>query len=114
MEESEVIGIDLFGYPYNKKYPPNKTLFPVYGGYETPKAEAFFYDFAVQGYDIKFRYHGIQYHCLYEPDHVALCDAHYSEEYQVFANGNELIEQLIIDGNTLISIIHELEDVEPV
>lgn len=114
MEESEVIGVDLFGYPYNKKYPPNKTLFPTYGGYETPEEEAFFHDFAVQGYDIKFRYHGIQYYCLFEPDHVALCDTHYSKEYQVFANGNELIEQLTIDGNNLISIIHELEDVEPV
>ena len=104
----------LFGCPYNKKYPPNKTLFPTYGGYETPEEEAFFYDFAVQGYDIKFEYLGEKYYCLYEPDHVALCDSHFTKEYQVFHDGNELIENLIIQSTPLISILHNLENVEPV
>lgn len=104
----------MYGYPYNKKYPPNKTLYPVYGGYETPEEEAFFNDFAVLGYDIKFQYRGVQYYCLYEPDHTALCDSHFSEEYQVFSDGNDLIEHLILEGKTLISVIHELENVEPV
>ena len=114
MEESDVIRIDLFGYPYNRKYPANKSLFPTYGGYETPEEEAFFYDFAVMGYDIRFEYHGKKYFCLYEPDHVALCDSHFSEEYQVFPNGNELIENLTIEGSPLIDILHDLENVEPV
>lgn len=114
MTETEVVGFDLWGYPYNKKYPPNKTLFPSYGGYETPQEEAFFNDFAVQGYDIKFDYQDVHYYCLYEPDHVALCDSQFNEEYQIFANGNELIEQLLIDGVPLISILRELENVEPV
>ena len=114
MEESEVVGIDLWGYPYNRKYPSNKTLYPTYGGYETPQEEAFFYDFAVQGYDIKFRYHGVQYYCLYEPEHVALCDSHFTEEYQVFSNGNELIENLLVEGIPLIRLLQELDDVEPV
>ena len=57
LEKSEigVIGFDLFGYPYNIKYPPNIAL---YGddcqGYKTWNQSLFFYDFAVQGYDMSF------------------------------------------------------------
>ena len=51
----QVIAEDLFGYPYNKKYPPNIVL---YGddnqGYKTWNQSLFFYDFAVQGYDMSF------------------------------------------------------------
>ena len=113
-EETSVVGYDSDGYPFNKKYPPSKDrLRSEYGGYETWNRWILFYDFAVQGYDLYFKYKGKEYHFLSEPDYVAYCDDHYTEEYQRFPDGNVLIEQFEIDGKKLIDIIDELEDVEP-
>jgi len=74
--------------------------------------ETFFYNFAMQGYDLEFSYNGKMYYALSEPDHVAVCDEHFSKEFQTFKNGNELIENWIIDGHKLIDIIDECENVE--
>ena len=71
-------------------------------------------DFAVQGYDLTFVYKGRRYHFLTTKDHVALCDEHYTEEYQVFPDGNTALEQFEIDGKPLLDIIDQLEEVEPV
>lgn len=50
--EDNVVGYDLAGYPYNKKYPPNEDKFGNrYGGYGSWNKWILFYDFAVQGYD---------------------------------------------------------------
>lgn len=47
-EETDVIGFDLCGYPYNKKYPPNVDLYGrQYDGYSSPFRETLFYRFAV-------------------------------------------------------------------
>ena len=50
---------------------------------------------------------------LTDEDHVAVCDEHFTKEYEIFSNANELIEQFKIDGKTLLSLIDQLEDVEP-
>ncbi len=71
-------------------------------------------DFAVQGYDLTFVYKGQRYHFLTTKDHVALCDEHYTEEYQVFPDGNTALEQFEIDGKPLLDLIDQLEEVEPV
>lgn len=111
---NEVVGLDLFGHPFNRKYPPDTAKYGSdYHGYKNNARETFFYDFAVQGYDLAFRYDGKMYYALSEPDHVAVCDEHFTKEYQVFKNGNDLIENWIIDGHRLIDIIDECEDVEP-
>ena len=110
-----VVGYNLAGYPFNKKYPPkDMRIGAKRGGYETWNRWILFYDFAVQGYDLYFKYKGKEYHFLSEPDYVAYCDDHYTEEYQRFPDGNVLIEQFEIDGKKLIDIIDELEDVEPI
>lgn len=108
------IGKTIFGNRYNAKYPPNERRYgPSYGGYPCNAREVLLYYFAVQGYDVEFKYNGKAYHLLYEPDYAALCDSSYSIEYEKFANPLELIENLRIDGHRLIDIIDDLQDVEP-
>ena len=104
---------DLFGYPFNAKYPPCPEKYGNrYHGYATDARETLFYNFAVQGYDLRFRYHGKWYYFMSEADHVARCDEAFWNEYERFPSANAMIEQFEIDGKKLLDIIDELEDVE--
>ncbi|MCD8202493.1 MAG: hypothetical protein LUD48_02480 [Prevotella sp.] len=106
---------NLNGYPMNAKYPPDIEKYGnEYHGYPNDEYETILYDFAVKGYDLIFTYKGKPYYVLFEVDHVALCDDHFTEEYEVFPNANAFIENFKIDGIPLIDLIDELEDVEPV
>lgn len=106
-------GYDLFGHPFNKKYPPNKEKYGImHDGYKNMNREALFYDFAVMCYDVSFRYKGKNYYLLTEKDHAAVCDEKFNKEYETFPDENTLIEQFKIDGKALIDIIDELEDVD--
>lgn len=114
MKDPDYIALDLCGYRYNKKYPPNKERFgESYGGYKNNAEEVLFYDFAVLFYDVSFKYKGKSYYLLTESDHVAVCDSHFSEEYETFKDAVELIENYHIDGRSLLELIDSLEDVEP-
>lgn len=102
------------GIRFNAACPPNEQKYGVtYGGYPNNARQVLFYDFAVQGYDVEFKYDGEVYHLLYEPDHSALCDAQYSTEIESFSDPMELINNLRIKEHRLIEIIDNLEDVEP-
>lgn len=106
---------DLCGYPYNMKYPPDVNDYGAKNhGYPTEERETFFYDFAVLGYDVSFRYKGKPYYLVSCEDHVAISDATFNIEYEVFPDGNSLLENFKIGGRPLVDIIDELEDVEPV
>ncbi len=114
MKDPDYIALDLCGYRYNSKYPPNEDKYGThYRGYKNNAEEVLFYDFAVQFYDVSFKYDGKSYYLLTDEDHVAVCDEHFTKEYEIFSNANELIEQFKIDGKTLLSLIDQLEDVEP-
>lgn len=109
------IGRDLLGYRYNKKHPP---MFDIhkhdFHGYATDSQETFFYNFAVQGYDVSFRYKGQMHYLMYDKGKAAVCDEHFTKQYIVYPDPNALIEQYEIDGHKLIEIIDELEEVEAV
>ncbi len=106
---------DLDGYPMNAKYPPDIERYGgTFHGYPTDERETIFYNFAVQRYDLTFSYKGKIYYVVSSMDHVALCDEHFTEEYEVYPNANAFIENFKIDGRPLIDLIDELEDVEPV
>jgi len=111
-----VVGRDLMGNPYNIKYPPMIAKYgDKYLGYPTWNQEVFFFEHAVQGYDVTFMYHGVKYFLMADPEYHCTCeDMHFtpSDKSQYFANGNELIEQLEIEGHKLIEIMDELEEVE--
>ena len=114
MKDPDDIALDLCGYRYNKKYPPNKERYgESYGGNKNNAEEVLFYDFAVLFYDVSFKYKGKSYYLLTESDHVAVCDSHFSEEYETFKDAVELIENYHIDGRSLLGLIDSLEDVEP-
>ncbi len=107
-------GLDLFGFRYNKKYPPNKGKYGISnGGYATKAESVLFYDFAIQGYDVEFTYKGKTYYLLNDGE-AYLSDSHFTAKKEHFNDPIDLIEHLKIDGKTLISIINELDDIEPI
>ena len=114
MAKSDYVKTDLMGYPYNSKYPPKGDKHGLYHGYVSDAEETLLYDFAVQGYDLTFIHKGQRYYFLTTTDHVALCDENYTEEYQVFSDGNAALEQFMIEGESLLELIDQLEEVEPV
>ena len=112
--ETDVIGYDLLGYPYNKKYPPDFKKYGNYNcGYSSPFRYTLFYSFAVQDYDLEFSYHGEAYYCLNEGAYVALSDSHFRERNKMFENANVFIETFEIEGKRLIDIIDDLDYAEP-
>lgn len=114
MAREDYVKTDFMGYPYNGKYPPGGEKKGLYHGYGSATEETLFYDFAVQGYDLTFMYKGEHYYFLSTPEYVAQCDEHYTEEYQRFDDGNTALEQFKIEGRSLIELMNELEEVEPV
>lgn len=114
MKDPKYIATDFGGRRYNQKCPPNyESNGTNYGGYKNNAEEVLFYDFAVQFYDVRFRYNGEEYYLLSDEDHVAVCDSMFNEEYEIYNDAMELIENFSIDGKPLLLLIDKLEDVEP-
>ena len=108
------LAIDENGFPYNSKYPPNKKKYgELYDGYKNKAEGVLFYDFAIYGYDVSFKYTGKDYYLLTEPDHVAVCDEHFTEEYESYEDAMTLIENFKIDGKPLIELTAEIEEIDP-
>ncbi|MBQ8336999.1 MAG: hypothetical protein IJY44_05665 [Bacteroidaceae bacterium] len=108
------LAIDKNGFPYNGKYPPNKEKHgDLYEGYKNKAEGVIFYDFGVQNYDVSFKYKGKDYYLLTEVDHVAVCDNHFTEEYETYANAMELVENFKIDGKPLIELLDKIEEIDP-
>ena len=51
---------------------------------------------------------------LKEQNYAAVCDEHFTKEYEVYANEMELLENYKIDGTPLIELINELENIDSV
>ena len=112
-EDEFYIGRDVFGYRYNKKYPPDyKKYGDTYSGYATPNQEFFFYDYVVLCYDGRFTYHGVDYYIVNWGDCFARTDEKLQIMYETFSDPIALIEQLKIDGKRLMDIMDDIEDVE--
>lgn len=105
---------DLAGYPFNSKYPPKGTPTNgnLYHGYDTAAQECLLYDFAVLGYDLMVKYHGQCYYFMTDDDCVWLSDSSFCAMKQRYENGNDALEQFMIEGKPLICIVDELEDYE--
>lgn len=108
-----VIRLNEQGFAINKLFRPCEGMYGFrFNGYPNENREALFHFFAVQGYDTSFTYHGRPYYLLYVGPWVALSDAAYTAVIQRFENANLLIENLEIEGQKLIDIIDELENVQ--
>ena len=46
-----------------------------------------------------------------QQNYADVCDEHFTEEYEVYANEMELLENFKINGRPLIELIDELEDI---
>ncbi len=112
-KNNDYVGRDLFGYPYNKKFPLDKKRYgSEYSGYRTPQQETFFYDFAILCYDVRFKYRGTDYYVIIRPKYCARTDETLRVEYEKFKNANDLIEHLTVDGIKLIDFMDQIEEVE--
>ena len=113
-DSREYIGYDLFRFPFNKKYPPNKKEYGEdFYGYPTKGEGVLLYDFCVMGYDVEFSYNGETFYLLNDGEGV-VSDSHFSERKEVFDSPMTLVENFKIDGKTLLELAPEIEDIEPV
>ena len=109
----EYIKDDLLGYPFNSKYPPNYDRFGhTYHGYRNGVEEVFFYEFAVQRYDLYFAYNGKEYYFVSETEYTAQCAQPFNNIIKMFKDGNDVLEKFEIDGMKLIDLIPLIKDCE--
>jgi len=113
MLTTPLLGCDLWGNPFNKKYPPDTVKYGIrYDGYPTYNREVLFLDFAIEGYDVLFAYNGKNY-LIQQWTEGAAQLAHVSHQLvRLFDNANVLVEQLDIEGKKLIDCIDEIQIVE--
>ncbi len=110
----DYVGYNSSGFPFNKKYPPDKKKYgDNYEGYANKALGVLLYDYAVIGYDVEFTYNGNQYFLLNDGE-GCLSDSQFSERKVVFADPLALVENLKIEGKTLLELASEIEDIEPV
>lgn len=111
----EYIKTDIKGYPYNDKYPPNYSKNGgIYHGYRNNSEETFFYDFAVQRYDLRFTWEGDEYYFLSSEDYAAQCDETFTNEFRRFIDGNDVLERFTINGIRLLDLVPYITDVEAI
>lgn len=111
----DYIHLDLAGYPFNYKYPPSENHNGgIYHGYRNNTEETFFYDFAVQRYDLRFTYEGNVYYFLSAEEYAAQCDETFSTEFCRFVDGNDVLEHFTINGTRLLDLIPYIKDVEAI
>ena len=110
----DYVGYDLFVYPFNKKYPPDKTRYgQAYEGYANKTLGVLLYDFCVMGYDVELSFKGKNYYFMDVGEGV-VTDSHFTERKEVFDNPMALVENFKIDGKTLLELAPEIEDIGPV
>ena len=115
IESYDYIRLDLTGYPFNAQYPPNYNKNGgLYHGYRNNTEETFFYDFTVQRYDLRFSLNGKEYYSLSAQNHAAPCNSKFTTEFEVFDDGNAVLEQFEIEGKKLIDLIPFIEDCESI
>lgn len=111
----DYIRLDLAGYPFNYKYPPSGNYNGgIYHGYRNNTEETFFYDFAVQKYDLRFCLEGKEYYFMSGDSYVAQCDSTFTHEQCRYVDGNDMLERFTINGIRLLDLIPQITDVEAV
>lgn len=107
-------GYDIHGYPFNKKYPPNKEKYgQSFEGYPYKALGVLLYDYCVMGYDVELTYKGETYYLLNVGEGI-ISDSHFTERKEVFESPMDLVENFKIDGKTLLELASEIDDIEPV
>lgn len=82
-----------------------------HSGYKTPNQEVFLYDYVVQGYGVVFQYRGVRY--LIPEDNLGiLTDLTHNIIIGEYEDPIQLLENAKLEGNTLINILDQLENVD--
>lgn len=111
----DYIRLDKAGYPFNHKYPPtNNSNVGFFHGYSNNAEDTFFYDFAVQRYDLRFSYEGNEYYFLSCEEYAAQCDETFTNEFCRYIDGNDVLERFTIEGIPLLNLIQYITDVEAI
>lgn len=111
--DDPVVGWDLLGYPFNKKYPPDYAKNGrQYDGYPTNNQAVFFLDFAIEGYQVLFKYGEEKFLIQIDFDCALQLDPNTHDIIMEFAHANALIEQMMINGKSLLSRIDEVDVIE--
>ena len=109
----DYVKMDIEGFPYNAEFPPSLTEnSSKYHGYRTYNEVSFYYEFSVQYYDLSFRYNDNYYYIMQRNDKAYLTDSEFKEKHEEFENGNALLRQLMIEGQPLIRLINQVEDID--
>lgn len=104
---------DSEGYPYNSEFKPDFVKYgDKYHGYKTNNQEAILYYFAVLGYDLQFEYNGIKYYFISTEEYVARTDENFSQDLDIFADANTMINSFEIENKPLLSIIDNLKNID--
>lgn len=111
-KRAEFVGYDLFGNEYNCKYPPNKDLYGLdFEGYATPNQLTFFYDFCINQYGVAFHYDGYDYEAEFTDDGPILTNLSTGDIQGPYEDAVNLLENSILNGKAMVSLIDELENV---
>ena len=109
---------DTGGYDYNGAFPPAGAPDPAcwlrpYSGYKNGGEEAIFHDYAVQGYNIEFKYQGETYILLgwMDGECIALLDAK-GNEIQRFSDPMDALLHCVIGDDKLLEILADITDME--
>jgi hypothetical protein len=109
---ADYVGHDLFGYEYNRKYPPNKEMFGNdFGGYATPNQETFFYDYCIQQYGVVFSYEEVSYETEFTNEGPILRNITTQKVQGPFDDAVQLLEKAIINGRKMIDILDNLQNI---
>ena len=110
----DYVGYDLYGYPFNKRYMPNRELYGnSFEGYSCKALGVLLYDYVVMGYDVEFTYKGEKFYLLNDGEGI-LSDSKFTARKEVFETPMALVENLMIGGKRLLQIAPEIDDIEPV
>ncbi len=75
----DYVGYDIHGYPFNKKYPPNKKKYrQSFEGYPYKALGVLLYDYCVMGYDVELNYNGESYYLLNAGEGI-ISGSHFTE-----------------------------------
>lgn len=109
---------DCRGYEYNGIYPPagapdSNCWQKPYSGYKNEGEEAVFHCFAVQGYNLEFKFKEHSFTLLgwMDGDRIALLDKN-AEELQRFLDPIDAIQHCQISGYKLLDILSDITDIE--
>lgn len=100
---------DELGRWINTEFPPeNINKYPHNAGYRTANREMLFYQFAVQYYDVKIAYRGMNAILIADDEGCVVTDTEHNEISGYYPTANDLIKNFqFYDGKTLIDVVDD-------